>query len=433
MYVFVNPWIYDFAAYDYWAKPLGLLYIGSAFREAGYEIELIDCLEIDDRDDTDLKISPYGRKKFPSMEVSKPDPLKGTIPRKFKRYGCKRKNFEAQIRAISDPEAFFITSFMTYWYPGVREVIRIIKNRQPGVPVVLGGLYPRLCPEHSKEYSGADFTVTTPEEFSRCLSDLSIRVPVRDNIPFVDFYPVFDLYDRLDYVPLLASRGCPFECSYCASHLINSGFDFRSPEDVYREIKHWHRSKGVKDFVFYDDALFCSKEKLIIPLLKKVIRGGPDVRFHTPNGLHIRDIDGRLAGLLFEAGFKTLKLGLESSDPNFHKSFGEKTSNTEFKEAVSLLKDAGFDTELGVYVMAGLPGQKMESVERTLDFAAEYSVNIELAEYSPVPGTELWEKASNHSPFDLKSEPLFHNNILVPCRTELDYDDMNELKARIGE
>ncbi|GAI31851.1 unnamed protein product, partial [marine sediment metagenome] len=37
-FLLINPWIYDFTAYDFWSKPLGLLYIASILREQGYEI-----------------------------------------------------------------------------------------------------------------------------------------------------------------------------------------------------------------------------------------------------------------------------------------------------------------------------------------------------------------------------------------------------------
>jgi len=42
----VNPWIHDFAAYDFWMKPLGLLYVGAILRAAGYEVGLLDCLDL---------------------------------------------------------------------------------------------------------------------------------------------------------------------------------------------------------------------------------------------------------------------------------------------------------------------------------------------------------------------------------------------------
>ena len=44
--VLLNPWIYDFAAYDLWSKPLGLFHMGAFLRECGFDIHLIDCLDV---------------------------------------------------------------------------------------------------------------------------------------------------------------------------------------------------------------------------------------------------------------------------------------------------------------------------------------------------------------------------------------------------
>jgi hypothetical protein len=56
-----------------------------------------------------------------------------------------------------------------------------------------------------------------------------------------------------------------------------------------------------------------------------------------------------------------------------------------------------------------------------------------LAEYSPIPHTPLWEKAVSASPYDLVSEPLFHNNTLLPCWNEEQRRDFSKVKARVLE
>ena len=53
---------------------------------------------------------------------------------------------------------------MTYWYPGVAAAIRLARERFPGVPVILGGIYATLCPEHAQQHSGADRVVAGPGE-----------------------------------------------------------------------------------------------------------------------------------------------------------------------------------------------------------------------------------------------------------------------------
>jgi len=72
----INPWITDFAAYNFWIKPLGLLYIGSLLRNNGFQVTLIDCL------DFHTKIKGYRDGKFYKVKIEKPLPLK-SIPRNY--------------------------------------------------------------------------------------------------------------------------------------------------------------------------------------------------------------------------------------------------------------------------------------------------------------------------------------------------------------
>ena len=76
----VNPWICDFAAHDLWAKPLGLLQIGSLLRAGGYRVGFIDCLDRHDPETnrrTDMlppTFRPFGTGKFPKVPLETPEP-----------------------------------------------------------------------------------------------------------------------------------------------------------------------------------------------------------------------------------------------------------------------------------------------------------------------------------------------------------------------
>jgi radical SAM superfamily enzyme YgiQ (UPF0313 family) len=99
-----------------------------------------------------------------------------------------------------------------------------------------------------------------------------------------------------------------------------------------------------------------------------------------------------------------------------HKDLDKKISEGEFEKAVHHLKEAGFSKkQIGAYILMGLPGQSVESVINTIRFLAETGATPYLAEYSPLPHTQMWEKAIASSDYDLVSEPLFHNNTLLPC------------------
>jgi radical SAM superfamily enzyme YgiQ (UPF0313 family) len=171
-------------------------------------------------------------------------------------------------------------------------------------------------------------------------------------------------------------------------------------------------------------------EKHFMPMARELLRRGIRCRFHTPNGIHGREISDEIASLMYEVGLKTVRLGLETSDTIRQKQIGDKITNKEMARAITYLRETGFLREdIGVYILAGLPGQRVSEVEESIRFVRACGATPKLAEYSPIPQTPLWETAVRVSEFDLKGEPLFHNNSILPCRWEgLTWEDLQELK-----
>ena len=438
----INPWVYDFAAYDLWAKPLGLLYLAALLKKNDWTIHYIDCLDVHHPALKTLSIKepkrrPDHRGHFYREEVDKPPPLQD-IPRRFYRFGLPPDAFRETLYPLSAPQAVLVTSGMTYWYRGVQDVIAVVKEILPGVPVILGGNYATLCTEHAEGNSGADFILRGWGEIQilALLEDLTGIAPSfipdlndLDTLPS----PAYGLYPYIDYCCVLTSRGCPFQCTYCASPLLNPRFIKRGPAQVVEEIARWVMVFGVEDIAFYDDALLIDRQ-FAIDLLQEIGARGIKARFHAPNGLHSREVTHDVACLMRQVGFATVRLSLETTSRKRQMATGGKVINEEFKSAVENLRRAGY--KIGAYVLAGLPGQEREEVEETIRFVKECGARPYLAEYSPLPGTPLWEEAVRISPFDLTGEPLFHNNTILPCRSEgLDWNDLQALKsmARITE
>jgi radical SAM superfamily enzyme YgiQ (UPF0313 family) len=197
------------------------------------------------------------------------------------------------------------------------------------------------------------------------------------------------------------------------------------------EIECWTTKYQVNNIAFYDDALLIEPSKHFIPIMKEVIKRGIHCNFHTPNAIHIREIDEEVADLLFRGGFKTIRLGFETSNEATQIETGGKVDNREFRQAIKHLNRAGYSgEEIGVYLMVGLPGQRVGEVEEGIAFVKETGANPMLVEYSPVPHTPLFEKAKRMSQFDLENEPLFHNNSILPCQwngfTTADYKTLKD-------
>jgi radical SAM superfamily enzyme YgiQ (UPF0313 family) len=433
----INPWIYDFAAYCEWSEPLGLLSIAAVLKENGYEVDLIDCLDRHHpklpagvRDDT------YGRGKYLKTPVDKPAIL-SHVPRRYGRYGLPVEVFQEEMERQPHPDAILVTSGMTYWYPGPFEAISRVKARFPRAPHILGGVYATLCADHAAENSGADYVISGEGELKAlCLvdeltgnrSDHTRYSDVPDSLP----RPLHELRRNQGFVAIETSRGCPFRCTYCASSLLHKqGFRRRDPRRVADEIEHCARELGIRDFAFYDDALLVDPEHHVLVLLEEILRRGLDCRFHTPNGLHARYVDEALATKMYEGGFKTVRLGLETSNAMQQRRTGAKISNRDFQRAVHYLKEAGFGAEqITGYVLMGLPGQSMGEVMDSIEFVHDCGALVQITTYSLIPGTKEWERAVSDGYINAGADPLLHNDSIYPfpwCRAGL--DDFQQAKA----
>jgi pyruvate-formate lyase-activating enzyme len=416
----VNPWIYDFAAYDLWAKPLGLLYIASVLRATGYRVRLLDCL---DRRHPSLpsaavrrstETAAFGGGKFHKEVVPKP-PVYKNILRRYGRYGIAEAAFLKELAGMSAPSVVLVTSGMTYWYPGVFRAIQLLHSRFSETPIFLGGIYATLCPDHARRHSGADQVLTGEGERAVLMAVDDICGHRSDagsyDHPNTLPLPAFDLYTRLDYACVLTSRGCPYRCTYCASHLLSNGYQRRPVEDVLVELTWLRRGLGVKNIAFYDDALLVESAEHIKPILEETIRRDLDCWFHTPNGLHARKVDRELAELMFRSGFKTVRLGLETADEVRQERTGQKATREDLARAMENLEWAGYlRGEIGVYLLAGLPEQSYQEVHRSVDFVASLGAQTRLALYSPIPGTIEWLRAVQAGCQDPLADPLLHNN-----------------------
>ncbi|MCD6569735.1 MAG: B12-binding domain-containing radical SAM protein [Deltaproteobacteria bacterium] len=439
----INPWIYDFAAYDMWARPLGLLYIGSILKKNGCNLYFIDCLNTSHpyMKGKKPKRKPGGDGKFYREIIPKPDPLRD-IPRYYSRYGITPEAFCHDLSKVARDrriDVALITSMMTYWYPGVFDVIKIVKQMLPGVPVVLGGIYATLCNTHARKFSGADYIITHEGEIDilKLLAKLWHTKPVfvpeiadLDSYP----YPCFDLIPDLRYVCIQTSRGCPFRCTYCASHLLTRYMRRRDPIKVVDEIECWNKKFYVKNFAFYDDSLLYGHGDFAIKMLKEIIKRELSCKFYCPNGLHARAINGEIASLMKDAGFERVCLGFETSDTKRQVETGAKTTTKELINSINCLHRAGYGTEdIRAYILCGLPYQDADDIKKAIDIVRSCGARPVIAEYSPIPNTGLWKDALKISPYPIDKEPLFQNNSLLPCQWEgLTYDMYKQLKIESG-
>jgi radical SAM superfamily enzyme YgiQ (UPF0313 family) len=419
----INPWIYDFAAHNLWIEPLGLLTIAAVLGANGYGVTVLDCL------------SPHpgaprprsdGSGKFLKTVVEKPD-LLATIPRRYGRYGLPLDQFDAALAAVPAPDVVMVASGMTYWYPGVVQAIHRIRRRFGSVPVAVGGIYATLCPEHAQRHSGADLVVSGPGVVAALRLADSVTGHDSGSERYADPKswpsPAHELVWRA-YAGITTSWGCPYQCTYCASRCLQPIFVQRAPSTVLEEMAGCVE-RGIQDLAFYDDALLMDAGCHFEPILQGIVARGWQIRLHTPNGLHAREITAELAVLMRQADLTTVRLALETVEPTRQKSTGAKISTDAFAQAVNHLQAAGFGArELGAYILAGLPGQPLSETEATVRFVHGLGVQAKLALFSPIPGTPDGDRA-----LPAGADPHLHNNTAYPYLLGTDYvRDLQRIK-----
>jgi glycosyltransferase involved in cell wall biosynthesis len=224
----INPWIYDFAAYNLWAHPLGLLEIGGKLRDLGIRVSLIDCTDAENfsiESRFKPKISLFGTSNLKRTPIEKPVIL-SDIPRHYCRYGISPDDYYTRLTNLPSPDLILVTSIMTYWYPGVRDAIAAAKEVFPETPVWLGGIYASLLPEHARETCRPDMVLPGPFTKQR-LEELRAFLGTSDNQPHSSPFcglPFWEGYDRLHFLCVRTSTGCPFHCPYCASNILTPRF-----------------------------------------------------------------------------------------------------------------------------------------------------------------------------------------------------------------
>ncbi|HPS19969.1 MAG TPA: B12-binding domain-containing radical SAM protein [Candidatus Omnitrophota bacterium] len=416
----INPWIYDFAAYDFWLKPWGFIKIAGILKRSGWDVTFIDTLDRGHPSvKNDAKTSRNGTGKFHSENILKPVVLK-RIPRKYKRYGIPL----AVLKGLLPEQKFdyiLVSSGMTYWYPGVFDMIRILREKYGGTRIILGGTYASLCYDHAVKKSGADEVIHTKNlsklsDALGCGIDLSPGTVLDENADY-------GLYNDPVYAVLRISLGCPYDCVYCAQKQISPPFMLKNMNRALEEISELYE-KGIRKFAFYDDALLFD-QAYIKEYLSNIIDINIKAEFYTPNGLHARFISKDVARMMKGSGFVSPIVSLETVSRDKENTWHSKVTKEEYTEAVNNLKEAGYKKgEFSTYLLLGAPGSSLIEVKEAVDFVHSQGGMVSLSEFSPVPGTAMADRYIK----EIMDEPLFHNNSVFPNFSMTDWPDINRLK-----
>ena len=412
----VNPPIFDFAAYDFWLKPYGLLSVAGYLRgKADFKLfDYLDRLVPFVTKQKKLESDQWGRGRFYCKQVSNPACLE-EIPRYFRRFGLPRDIFKDFLAKQGTFDFAFVQTTMTYWYKGLEEVIEDVRKSWPKIKVILGGNYVTLCSEHAQKM-GADLLV----------QDANLE-PLWEYLgitPDLGQPALWQAYNNLKVGVLKLSDGCPFNCTYCSVPKVYGKFKPRPLEHSLAEFELLCQL-GVENIAFYDDALLFEPESVLIPFLNEVIKRNVKINLHSPNALNARFLTSELAELMVKAGFKTFYLGFESASSQWQRRTGSKVFSDELAQATQYLIAAGASaTSITAYQILGHPYIDIQQIEDSMHFVNSLGIRGMLADFSPIPGTPDGEYCRRWVNMD---EPLMHNKTAFPI-IMLGFDETNRLK-----
>lgn len=333
-------------------------------------------------------------------------------------------------RIPRDTEMIGVGAPFSQLAPVVHDLVARIKDRFPGVPVVMGGAYPSTQPALALT-SAADMIVVGEGE--RAIAALAegadpagvvgvyshassvdgrpAFAPVvedMDDLPFPDYS--LDLIEQYFSVSprrwrnqrvasLATSRSCPYNCEFCSIHSVFGwGFRGRSAGLVLEEVEFVARRFGVRLIEFEDDNLTFDRERAatIFEGFVHLRERGLAMEWRTPNGVRIDTLDDELVGLIKRSGCIELTLGLEHGDPEMLAIMDKRLDLDRAYHVLTLCRKHDIP-KVVVFYIVGYPGETperfatgMKYLERIKQLGPSMCVSTSLVQ--PYPGTRLLKR-----------------------------------------
>lgn len=424
--------------------PLGLAYIAAALRKAGHDISVVDAVgEAPDQ------VTPGLRRQISAL---------GLTPH--------------QIVERLDPEvdAFAVTNMWSFSWPVVREIIQKMKERYPDKPIVCGGEHFTGLPEFSMDESPIDYIVLGEGEdgavevfdaIERGQTDLS-DIPgcwyrdadgkptksngARARKKTVDeiAWPAWDLFDIKAYderrlitgihygmtVPILATRGCPYQCTYCSSpNMWTTRWYARDPVDVVDELEHWHKTYGANNFPFHDLTAIVKKDWVMS--FCKELHSRPfhkDIVWQLPSGTRVEVIDDEVAEWLAKTNGKSLNYAPESGSLETRKRIKKQMKNESLFRAVNAA--VKHRLTVATFFVAGFPEDTKKDLVQTVKLARKLArlgiTDMAFGFFFPIPNTALYHQLKNEGRIELNDDflltPIFANEAKVSEENNYSYN-----------
>ena len=208
-----------------------------------------------------------------------------------------------------------------------------------------------------------------------------------DSIPFPAYDLIdMDIYDRYN---IIASRGCPFACTYCASNVIVQKFvKYRSAQNILDEVEMLIAEYGEKMFWFSDDT-FTANQKFANALMDEIAYR--KVQFKWSCLTRVNKTSLKLLEKMKSNGCQYISYGVESGNDQILANMNKMIEKSEIKSAIELTKKANIDVY--TFFLIGYPGENTQTIEDTFKLVHEINpTGASFAIVIPLPGTTMWNQ-----------------------------------------
>ena len=300
-----------------------------------------------------------------------------------------------------------------------------VREIDPNVPIIAGGVHASLLPEKTlEEFPIFDLLVISEGENTileladrlknkKSMIDKSVLgiayrtknetvvTPPRPRITDLDSLPKFDHdYYDFDYylknntvdaaensVSLIVSRGCPFNCKFCATrNFWTNRYIANSPGRVIEEIKYAIDRGG--EFMRFRDSTFIINKKWVHELCDRMIREKLHIRW-TVNA-RVDQVEYNLLKHMKKAGLESIYFGVESGTQKMLDFYGKGITLKKVEDAFELCRKLKIKT--GGYFMLGALPETREDMEATYQFAKKLKADVSLSfVFMPLPGSDLFD------------------------------------------
>jgi radical SAM superfamily enzyme YgiQ (UPF0313 family) len=318
------------------------------------------------------------------------------------------RNFEPEVVGIS---------VLTLNYPSGRLMSELVKDFDPGILTVMGGVHatmePEQCLEHCDIVVRGEGEVTFQEvvhghklDAIRGVSywrdgrivhnEQRERINNLDALPFPE-HSLFQIdsysYKGTTSWGIMGSRGCPYKCAFCCSpRMWGSATRFRSTTNIVDEIEYLYNEFHIQNIVFFDDTLNISQRRTI-EICEKIIKRGfhKKVSFECQLRVNKQLVSPELFQKMKEANFVSIDFGIESASARVLKSIGKSLTPDEAKRAIRMARKAGIKSVKG-YFIVGNWGETIWDVFKTWRFVLSTNVEPAFSICTPFPGTEFYQR-----------------------------------------